>query len=553
MLKRLSISNYALIESSEINFDEGLTVVTGESGAGKSIMLESLGLLLGSRANFDAIRKGEEKCTVEAAFTALSEEVRAFLKEENLDCFDELIIRRELTSTGRSRAFINDTPVGLALLKRIGFLLIDLHGQQENLVLQSERFKCEQIDLFAKTNEAFKEYSNVFKDYKHLQSKIAKLKEDAARIRKDQDYIQFQLEELAILEAYNALSVKELETELNELDNASEIIETLSAVSNRISDDDGIYLMLQSASNALRPIAPHKSEINEIWERLKSVIIEVKELGADIENLSEKIEINPSRLEMLRDKLDGLNRLLYKHNVSNLEALFEIKTDYENQLSGIETFDEELKQAELLFLDKERIALTLAKSLSLSRAKATESLERALMDQLNELGMPKAHVHFQLSPAEALGPLGMDKVEMLFDANGNSNLQSIDQVASGGEVARLMLALKSLQSEGAHGVTLIFDEIDTGVSGEVAKRIGNLMNRLGTKNQIIAVTHLPGVAAKGHQHIRISKTEKNGRVSSIFDKLSKDERINELAAMFSGENLSNAALESAKGLLNSDN
>jgi len=528
-------------------------VITGESGAGKSIMLESLGLLLGNRANFGAIRIGEEKCTVEANFNGFGPELVSVLEEEKLDVFDDIIIRRELTFSGRSRAFINDTPVGLSVLKRIGTMLIDLHGQQENIALQSASFKCEQLDLFANNKVRNEAYQKVYREYRNLQAKIQKLKEASSQIRKDQDYIEFQLEELSVLDDYNADSIRDLESELTELEHASEILEVLNSATGMINDEEGIYSMLQKFSNRIKSIVKYKESFQQMDERVKSIIIEVKELGSEMEQISEDIEINPNRLEVVKDKLDTINRLLYKHGVGDFQSLQELTSGYREKLNGIESFEEELKEAEIQFEAIKKRAETLAQELTQARMNAREGLELAVIKQLNELGMPKAQLRFQINQTTELNSMGFDRVEMLFDANGNSNLLSIDEVASGGEIARLMLALKGLQSEGSQSVTLIFDEIDTGVSGEVAKRIGKLMNRLGANNQVIAVTHLPGVASKGHHHIRISKQEMNGRVNSIFENLSEEARIIELAGMFSGDSLTQAALDSAKSLLNADN
>jgi DNA repair protein RecN (Recombination protein N) len=549
VLNQLIISNYALIERAEIQFQAGLTVITGESGAGKSILLEALGLLLGSRANFGSVRKGEEKCSVEGIFLNPSQTIEQILKENNLDVLKELIVRRELTAMGRSRAFVNDSPVNLQVLKELGRELIDLHGQQENLALQTASYQCQQLDLFAGNRKLFEQYTQQYQAWKRDVQALNELREAATQVRKDQDYFAFQLEEINEVsfdvEAYNDLA-----NELVELENAEDILRSLQSVSSAISgDESGALGAVRQAATEIRSIAKLSTSLTELSERLQSTFVELDDIASEIETVSGRIEINPNRLEMVREQIDAVNKLLHKHGVENLELLKYVKQDYEEKLASIESFDESLTALEKSCKEHHAQAMKTAQALSKTRKNSSTSFDESICKQIAQLGMPKAQFKTEIKPTEELSALGLDQIQMLFDANGGTHLQPMEQVASGGEMARLMLALKSIQSESAEGVTLIFDEIDTGVSGEVAKRIGKLMFELGQKTQVLAVTHLPGVAARGNQHIRIYKEEAGNKMISKLKHLDQNERVEELAGMFSGTSLTEASLESARSLL----
>lgn len=553
MLKRLSISNYALIKRAEVDFHSGFTVVTGESGAGKSIMLEAVGLLLGARANFSTVRKGEAKCFVEATFSMDNKAVHALLGEHHLDQLKDLIVRRELTAEGRSRAFVNDTPVNVAVLKELGRLLIDLHGQQENLALQTAHYQCQQLDQYSESRTLHSTYSTAYQSWKQAQRQLDDLRDAAAQVRKDQDYFQFQHEELSAL-SFDAEAHATLEGELNELEHAGEILSTLGKISQILTEEQyGALESLRSASSESDALSQHSHSLKDIHERLKSAHIELSDLNNEVERVMDNIEVNPNRLEEVREKLDDYNRLMHKHGVSTLEDLKAVFDEYALKLEGIESFDSEIDRLERKVAQARAEALKLAQDLSSQRRKAKPGFEKALLEQVHQLGMPKAHFELAIETRDELGVLGLDRIEMRFNANGKDHLSPLQEVASGGEVARLMLALKSIVSRSSESMTMIFDEIDTGVSGEVAKRIGQLMKALGTKAQIISVTHLPGVAAKGDQHLKIYKEEQEGSVVSNLLHLQPGQRVEELAAMFSGDQLTEASLESARNLLANDN
>lgn len=549
MVQKLIISNYALIEHTEVQFEKGFTVITGETGAGKSIMLEALGLVLGARANFSSIRKGEEKCAVEAWFDYNKSKIDPVLDREGLDKMEDLILRRELTISGRSRAFVNDSPVTAAVLKEIANLLVDLHGQQENLSLHTPSYQTRQLDLFAGNLAIADSFKQKFNEYKKAQKELDTLKEAASQVRKDEDYFKFQYDELSEvnmdMDAYSDLG-----TELNELEHAEDIQRALSAVINSLSGEESSAVsILRYAANELRSVSRFSKDLAELHERLNSTLIEIEDIETEAEKRESSIEYNPNRLEEVRDKLDLYSKLFHKHGVSDIEALAAVKADYESKLQGIESYEDQLVEWELKSAKALKLALEDAQKLTEKRKKSIPDFEKQLLAQVHQLGMPKAHFKIELKTVESLSSLGNTEVKMLFNANSKDDLAPITEVASGGEVSRLMLGLKSILSQADETATMIFDEIDTGVSGEVAKRIGALMKDIGSNTQIIAVTHLPGVAAKGHHHFKIAKAEKNGKVVSGLIALTKQQRVEELAAMFTGDRLTDASLESARLLL----
>lgn len=553
MLHHLSITNYALIDRAEIEIERGFTVMTGESGSGKSILLEALGLVLGGRANFNAIRKGQTKAVVEAEFDHLSIPMREFLQVHGLDIMPALTLRRELTIEGRSRAFINDSPVNLQTMREAGRLLVDLHGQQENMALQTEHYQCRQLDDYAGNASLYAKYTELYQRWKQTTRDLEAMREKAAQIRKDQDYFTFQWEELQGLKL-DANAFSALEGELKQLEHAEDILSALNRLEAMIGGDEGgVLSVLKNAQHESQGIASFSSDLNEISERIKSVRIELDDLLDSILAQKERVELNPDRMDTVRLQLDELNRLMYKHGAADLAALEAVRSDYKSKLDGIENFDAQL---EALVREEEKCkadVLSAASELTLKRTKSAKPFMRALVDTVHELGMPKAHFNVVLTPREAPGILGMESVEMRFNANGKDDLAPLHEVASGGEISRLMLALKSIQKKVGEGVTLVFDEIDTGVSGEVAKRIGQLMKNLGQSNQVIAVTHLPGVAARGDHHIRAFKEEHQKTYVSRFVALKPSDRVEELAAMFSGNKLTDASLESARNLLADEN
>ena len=549
MLKHLQITNYALIARTEVNFQNGFTVITGETGAGKSILLEALGLVLGSRANFNSIRKGEDKCAIEASFDIKDAAVDAFLKNNGLDCWDELILRREITRSGRSRGFINDTPVGIALLKEISIYLVDLHGQQENISLQTPTYQLKQLDSFSQNANVLFDYQQSYSVLKSIEKQLIQLKDAAVQVRKDEDYFSFQYEELNSIvldeDEYNALN-----NELGELEHAEDIQRSLSAVHSVLDgDQENALSAIRAALSEMRSVHAFSQKLQELYERMNSSLIELEDIVAECNRVQQSVEWNPNRLEQVRERLDLYQKLLHKHSVAAISELIEIREEYRIKLEGIASYDSELEDLEKKLVVAEKDAMGKAEALSHSRVSVVERFEAGLIERVRQLGMAKATVKIDLNTDKDLGANGKDTIDILFDANGSKSLVPLRESASGGEVSRLMLALKSILAANDQTPTLIFDEIDTGVSGEVAKQIGALMKSISTSAQILAVTHLPGVAAKGHHHFKIQKTEENDAVLSRLEELDENERVKEIAAMFSGHKLTEAALESARNLL----
>lgn len=549
MLKKLAITNYALIAHTELELSHGYTVITGETGSGKSIMLEALALVLGSRANFNGIRKGEDKCIVEATFTSQKSILKAIIEREGLDWWNEIVLRRELTSAGRSRAFVNDSPVTMAVLKEIADYLVDMHGQQESFALHKTAFQTRQLDLFTGNQNLVDQYINAYSNYKSLLHRKAELEEQAVKIRKDEDYFRFQLDELATIDLDNEV-YKALEVELNELEHTEEIQRAIVSAKLSIADSESNALSaIRHAINDLKAVRKYSSDLAELHDRLQSASIELEDVNSELERRDGAVEFNQNRLDNLRDRLDLYSKLFHKHNVSSIENLAIVKSEYTEKLKGIESIDENLTEIELELIQQHNNALELANSITEKRLQAISSFESELLKQVHQLGMPKAHFKIELSRNTALNSNGNSEVKMLFNANTAADLQPITEVASGGEISRLMLGLKSILSQVNDAPTMIFDEIDTGVSGEVAKRIGNLMRLISRNTQIIAVTHLPGVAAKAQTHFKIVKSETDSKPVSALSLLNEDERIKELATMFTGDKLTQASLESARLLL----
>jgi len=552
MLRKLQITNYALIDKAEIDFMPGFSVLTGESGAGKSIMLEALLLVLGSRANFNSIRNGEQKCSVEAEFESISASTIELLRNNQLDVLDSLILRRELTREGRSRAFVNDTPVNLNIMKELGRTLVDLHGQQENLALQTQSYQCRQLDIFCDGASMQALFESRFTHWNNVRKQKERLIEQCAKVRKDQDYLEFQLEELSEINL-EPTQYEALGEEIKSLEHSEDIIITLNRLLNIMNDENGINTQLSYSVNESNSLSSISSELREINNRLRSAQIELSDLTLEVERMLNSTEVNPERLNVIRENIDAYNRLFHKHSVKSIEELALLKAEYEDRLGKIANQEDELialeKEEQQVYLELQKIGQQLHKM----RAAFIPEFESLLMAQVQKLGMPKAHFKIKLEPLKEPQSNGFDSIEMLFNANGSDHLNPLQAVASGGEIARLMLALKGIQSKSKDSLTMVFDEIDTGVSGEVAKRIGQLMKTLGEKAQIISVTHLPGVAASGDHHLKIYKIEQNNKTLSRVNYLDDKSRIEELAGMFSGNKLNEASLESARNLLTDRN
>ena len=550
MLRSLYIQNYALIEKLDIGFEQGFSVITGETGAGKSIILGAIGLLLGQRADVKSIRTGATKCVIEARFDISNYHMEPFFEENELDYEEECILRRELYATGKSRAFINDTPAQLAQMKELGELLIDIHSQHQNLLLNKEGFQLNVLDLLAHDDAALCEYQTVYKQWKQAQSDLNKLLERAARDKSDEDYIRFQweqLEEARLVQGEQG----ELEQEAEMLSHAEDIKASLYKVNQLFNNDEGGLLSdLKECCHAMSDLQSVYPVAEELAGRLESAYIELKDIADEISGREEQVEFNPARLEEVNERLNLIYSLQQKHRVNTVDDLIALRDDYAARLASISSSDEEVealrKHSEELQTETRRQAARLTEA----RRKAAREVEQQMASRLVPLGMPNVRFAVEMGERKEPGPHGMDTVSFLFSANKNSTLQSISSVASGGEIARVMLSLKAMIAGAVKLPTIVFDEIDTGVSGEIADRMADIMQEMADNNrQVISITHLPQIASRGHAHYKVYKKDNETETNSHIRRLTKEERVEEIAHMLSGATLTEAALNNARTLL----
>lgn len=550
MLRDLHISNYALIEKLDISFSEGFSVITGETGAGKSIILGALGLLLGARSDAKAIKAGAGKCCVEACFDVSGLGLQEFFQENDIDFDgDECIVRREVTAAGKSRAFVNDTPVSLAKLKEISSGIIDIHSQHQNLLMGHEQFLIDLLDTVAADSSLLDSYKKVFLDWSKACRDLQQLKEQAEKDRTDTEYLQFQLQQLDEAALQDG-EQEQLEGESEMLSHAEEIKEALYKVSSGFSSEEHNPLSsLRMGVQSLAGISNVYPEAGDLSERMDSVRIELEDVAGELERALEKVDFDPNRLAFVDERLDTIYRLQKKHGVQTVAALLEIAEGLRERLDKIENIDTYITQ-------KEKEAGLLSKNLreeggklTKARKKAAGEIERELLSQLKNLGMPGASLKLELAPKSAPVLSGLDNVFFLFSANKNVPVQDVTQIASGGEIARLMLSLKAIVSRSRHLPTIIFDEIDTGVSGTMAEKMANVMQEMGQNCQVLCITHLPQIAALGSKHYRVYKSETDSGVTSHIGLLTEEERVREIANMLSGAEMTEAALNNAKSLL----
>ena len=554
MLKNLQIENYALIEHLDIDFHTGFSVITGETGAGKSIIIGAIGLLLGQRADSKAIKAGAKRCVVEAAFDVSSYQLNPFFEANDLD-FDgvECIIRRELTATGKSRAFINDTPASLAQLKELGEKLIDVHSQHKNLLLSKEDFQQNILDIVAAQQELLTTYQTEYKEYKRLVRQCDEAVSEAQSSKEEEDFLRFQANQLAEANLQEGEQA-ELEEEGETLEHAEEIKSSLYTAANALqSSNDGtdaLGLLKQSLS-ALHSISSVFSAAEELSDRLDSCYIKLKDIASELENHAEDVEYNPRRLDVVNERLNTIYTLQKKHGVESVEELLELQREWEEKLLRITNSDDFIgKLQQQRDAQKEKV-MSLAAKLSKARQSAAKKVEREMQERLLPLGMP--NVQFKCSvianPSE-LSSTGYDQVQFLFNANKSGELKPVSQIASGGEIARVMLSLKALIAGAVKLPTIIFDEIDTGVSGSIAEKMARIMREMGDQNrQVISITHLPQIAALGNHHYKVYKEDTADSTLSHIIPLNDEQRVEEIANMLSGEKLTQAALDNAKSLL----
>ncbi len=552
MLKTLIVHNYSLIEQLNINFQNGFSVITGETGAGKSIILGALGLLLGARADSKTIRHGESKCIIEGHFSLNSDKLKDFFDENDFEFEPEdCIIRREIYASGKSRAFINDTPAQLTQLKELGEQLIDIHSQHKNLLLNNEGFQLEVLDTIAHNHDLLVEYKKNYLSYKTLQQELENLKEQARKNKEEEDYLNFQFNQLdeANLEPDEQ---EQLEEELDILSHSEEIKASLYSCNSLLQDsEDSVLCQLRNIQSHLRNIDNYFAPTKEWLERLESSYIELKDIADDIEGKGEDVEYNPKRMEYVNERLNTIYTLEKKHNKESVAELLELKEVLQKKLDLINNSDEQiLLFTEKLRQQKENLS-SLAKKLSEKRKSGSETLVSQMTTTLSNLGMPNVQFRIELKDTKDFRSNGTDEVCYLFNANKGGKLQELSQIASGGEIARVMLSLKSLMAGASDLPTLIFDEIDTGVSGSIAEKMAIIMKQMceSENRQVISITHLPQIASRGTVHYKVFKEDKENETLSHIVALKPEERVHEIAHMLSGENLTEAAINNAKELL----
>lgn len=549
MLQHLSIKHYALIENLEIDFEKTLNILTGETGSGKSIILGALGLIIGERAEIRVVQEGKKKCVVEASFNLSGMGMESHFNAMDLDFEQVSIIRREILTSGKSRAFVNDTPVTLSVLKDLGLHLLDIHSQHQTIQINDPKFQLNVLDRYADTNAERTAYREVFASYSAKQKELAHLVQTQRESMNEVDFIRFQVEELCSANL-DKIDEDTFEEQYNTLANAEEITQTLSgAVEILNNGQDAVISSLHSARELISKISTISKSYAEIAERLKSSIIELDDISGELENTLGRIEADPARLAHLEEIRATVFRLEQKHNVEGVLALKAKRDDLEARLSKTDSLDEDI---ETIKNDLSKIYTNLRESASKLTAKRSKNLVKfssEIEKVLGGLNMKSAKLIMDLQPTEEPGPEGFDKLTMMFSANAGRKPEPLKMVASGGELSRLMLAIKKLSAAGGDGKTIIFDEIDTGVSGEVANSMGTIMKEMAGEMQIICITHLPQIASKGVAHYKVFKTEENSVVKTEIERLTDDERIVEIAQMLSGASTSDAALANARELL----
>lgn len=549
MLKKIYIKNFTLIDQLDITFHAGFSVITGETGAGKSIILGAIGLLLGNRADSKMIKMGEKKCTIEAHFDLSKYNYEAYFEELDIDFEPEdTIIRRELTSNGKSRAFINDTPVSLQDMRTLGEQLIDIHSQHQNLLLQKEDFQLNVIDTIASDQKEVAAYKAAFQQYKNAEKQLAELTSRLAKAKENEDFLRFQYNELASANLVSG-EQEELEQESKMLSHAEEIKSALYQANGLLSDDNAIIDQLRTVSEILNKVTSVYPKIEAAAARVDEAYIELKDIASEVSAESENIDYDSTHLEEVNQKLDTLFTLEQKYHVSSDTQLIALKNELDEQLQKIDNSDEETAELERVVGRWKAEAEKLAKTLTTVRKKAAKTIENEMGKRLVPLGIPK--VQFKVEIAEKTLSLdGRDKVQFLFSANTSTALEPIAQVASGGEIARVMLSLKAMLSGAVKLPTIIFDEIDTGVSGKIAEKMALIMKEMGNADrQVLSITHLPQIAALGHSHYKVEKEEAEDGTHSRMRELSDEERVQEIAQMLSGADITEAALQNARELI----
>ncbi|MDP2388662.1 MAG: DNA repair protein RecN [Bacteroidota bacterium] len=550
MLKQLSIKNYALIEESTIYFPKGLTVITGETGAGKSILLGALGLVLGNRAETDVLSDKTKKCVVEGTFDISTYNLKDFFTTNDIDFENETTLRREISPEGKSRAFINDSPANLSVIKELAERLIDVHSQHETLLLNQTSFQFRVLDAFAGIKTELSGYRSAFSEYQTIKKKLNELQEKEAQLKKDLDYFKFQFNELEALSPKENES-EQLEKESETLENAETIKGNLSSIFNVVNGDaENIVAQLNSVKTIANQLAKYGEEFEELSRRINSSLLELKDIAEEAAALEDKTVFNQERLQTVNERLDSYNRLFKKHGLKTEAELIALRNDFEDKIGSIENFDEELAKLQKQLKDIQAQLSKEASAISAERKKSIPGIETEIKKMLETLSMPNAQFKVECKAREEFNANGLDDIRFVFSANKGSEFKELHKVASGGELSRLMLCIKALVAKLTALPAIIFDEIDTGVSGDVADKIGTILQQMGSDMQVISITHLPQLASKGQNHLFVYKTDTKEKTISNIKQLSKEERVVEIAKMLSTGKPTEAALSNAKELLN---
>ena len=550
MLTSLSIKNYALIDNLQVNFNNGLTIITGKTGAGKSILLGGLSLVLGKRADLSNVKDASIKCVIEATFDVANYNLKSFFKEEDLDYEPLTIVRREILPSGKSRAFINDTPVNLDSLQTLGEHLLDIHSQHQTLQLTNDDFQFQVIDALADNAKLLSEYSNQLSTYKSLKRELTQLQEQKNEFTKELDYNLFLLKELEAAKLEDD-DLETLEEEYETLNNIEEIKDKLSASYQLLSNEDiGVISNLTELKNQFAKISEYSANYKAIFERINSSLIELDDVFSEIETAQDQLEDDPNRLDVVNAKLQVLHNLMQKHIVSNVSELISIRENLKEKVSVTENMDTQIVAIEKKLKTIEQQLNQLAKDIHKTRENAIPTLTEQLEAILGSLGMPNAKFKVELKLVDKFLLNGKDELSFLFSANKGGQFNELKKAASGGELSRIMLAIKSILSKYTQLPTIMFDEIDTGVSGEISNKMGSIMQQMSKTMQVFTITHLPQIASKGDTHFKVFKEDVDEVTQTQLKKLTSEERIVEIAQMLGGATLSDSALEHAKQLLN---
>lgn len=551
MLKKLSVRNFVLIDELEINFSDGLTIITGETGAGKSILLGALNLILGQRADHQSLLTDTKKCVVEAVFDIQNYGLESFFASNDLDFEKETTVRREITPEGKSRAFINDTPVTLTVLKLLTSALVDIHSQHETLLINQSGFQLKIVDAFAGNTNLLQKYSAHYKEFRTVKQQLAEAIEKEQQAKSESDYLNFQLNELTEANLQESEQEK-LEEEQERLTHAEDIAGQINRLLQLLSEgEENIISGIASGRQILHALTRFGSPYKELDERISQVYLEIKDIADELNSAAAVSEANPQRLEQLQERLATIYRMQQKHRVDSVGGLIELMNDLSQKLEGIQSIEEQIVKLQQEELRLETLLRKVAKELAVKRREAAPKIEKEIMRLLSELAMPHARlkVEFTAAGENEFYPDGTDKVSFLFAANKGSEFREIQKSASGGELSRIMLCIKALQAGVSQMPTLIFDEIDTGISGETAAKTGAILRSMSEHHQLLSITHLPQIAARGNAHIFVYKETGKSQTRTRLRQLTEEERVREVARLLSGEQLTTAALDNARELL----